>query len=196
MEKLKDNQRISVLFMLYGILFCVCLITANVLETKQISFGPANMTAGLIVFPVSYIINDVVCEVWGYRRTRLLIWLGFAMNFLFVVFGAIADWIPGAPYWHGEEGFHQIFGLSVRAVMSTIWGELTDSIIFFPLALGGVIPWEEMPSLVITQVTLKTVYEIIALPVTIRVVKFTKKHDHEDVFDRDIAYNVFKVKEL
>ena len=180
MEKLKDNQRISVLFMLYGILFCVCLITANVLETKQISFGPANMTAGLIVFPVSYIINDVVCEVWGYRRTRLLIWLGFAMNFMFVVFGAIADWIPGAPYWHGEEGFHQIFGLAPR----------------IPLALGGVIPWEEMPSLVITQVTLKTVYEIIALPVTIRVVKFTKKHDHEDVFDRDIAYNVFKVKEL
>ena len=51
--------------MFYSILFCVCLITANVLETKQISLGPANMTAGLIVFPVSYIINDVVCEVWG-----------------------------------------------------------------------------------------------------------------------------------
>ena len=111
MDKIKNDRRISVLFMLYGILFCVCLITANVLETKQISLGPANMTAGLIVFPVSYIINDVVCEVWGYRRTRLLIWMGFSMNFLFVVFGAIADWIPGASYWHGEEGFHQIFGL-------------------------------------------------------------------------------------
>ena len=231
MEKLKNNQRISVLFMFYGILFCVCLITANVLETKQISLGPANMTAGLIVFPVSYIINDVVCEVWGYRRTRLLIWMGFSMNFLFVVFGAIADWIPGASYWHGEEGFHQIFGLapriagasflaflagsfinayvmskmkltsdgknfSLRAVMSTIFGELTDSVIFFPLALGGVIPWEEMPSLVITQVSLKTIYEIIALPVTIRVVNFTKKHDPEDVFDTDVAYKIFKVKEL
>ena len=229
--KQKQEQKISVLFMLYSILFCVCLITANVLETKQISFGPANMTAGLIVFPVSYIINDVVCEVWGYGRTRLLIWLGFAMNFLFVIFGAIADWIPGAPYWHGEEGFHQIFGLapriagasflaflagsfinayvmskmklssegrnfSYRAVMSTIFGELTDSVIFFPLALGGVIPWEEMPSLVITQVTIKTLYEILVLPMTIRVVEFTKKHDHEDVFDNNIAYNIFKVKEL
>lgn len=227
----KNEQKISVLFMLYGILFCVCLITANVLETKQISFGPANMTAGLIVFPVSYIINDVVCEVWGYGRTRLLIWLGFAMNFLFVVFGAIADWIPGASYWDGEEGFHQIFGLapriagasflaflagsfvnayvmsrmklssegrnfSYRAVLSTIFGELTDSIIFFPLALGGVIPWEEMPSLVITQVSLKTLYEIVALPVTRRVVRYTKEHDHEDVFDRNIAYNIFKVNEL
>ena len=44
MEKIKENQKISVLFMLFGTLFCVCLITANVLETKQISFGPANMT--------------------------------------------------------------------------------------------------------------------------------------------------------
>ncbi len=217
--------------MFYGILFCVCLITANVLETKQISFGPANMTAGLIVFPVSYIINDVVCEVWGYSRTRLLIWMGFAMNFLFVFFGAVADWIPGAPYWDGDEGFHQIFGLapriagasflaflcgsfmnayvmsrmkltsggrnfSKRAVLSTVFGEFTDSIIFFPLALGGVIPWEEMPSLVITQVTLKTLYEIVVLPVTIRVVAFTKAHDHEDVFDMGINYNVFKVKDL
>ena len=231
MEKIKENQKISVLFMLFGTLFCVCLITANVLETKQISFGPANMTAGLIVFPVSYIINDVVCEVWGYRRTRLLIWLGFAMNFMFVVFGAVADWIPGAPYWHGEEGFHQIFGLapriagasfiaflagsfvnayvmskmklnsegknfSLRAVMSTIFGELTDSIIFFPLALGGVIPWEEMPSLMISQVALKTVYEIVALPITIRVVEFTKKKDHEDVFDYDIDYNIFNVLKI
>ena len=214
--------------MFYSILFCVCLITANVLETKQISLGPANMTAGLIVFPVSYIINDVVCEVWGYGRTRMLIWLGFAMNFFFVTMGAIADWIPGASYWNGDEGFHQIFGLapriagasflaficgsfinayimsrmklssngknfSARAVLSTIGGELTDSIIFFPLALGGVIPWEEMPSLVITQVTLKTVYEIIVLPVTTRVVKFTKAHDQEDVYDNGMVYNIFKL---
>ena len=229
--KQQNENKISVLFMFFGILFCVCLITANVLETKQISFGPMNMTAGLIVFPVSYIINDVVCEVWGYRRTRLLIWMGFGMNFLFVAFGALADWIPGASYWHGEEGFHQIFGLapriagasflaflsgsfinayvmsrmklssggrhfSARAILSTVFGELTDSIIFFPLALGGVIPWEEMPSLVITQVTLKTLYEIMVLPVTIRVVKFTKAHDHEDVYDAGISYNIFKIKNL
>ena len=227
----RKEQRISVLFMFYSILFCVCLITANVLETKQISVGPANMTAGLIVFPVSYIINDVVCEVWGYGRTRLLIWLGFLMNFLFVAFGAIADWIPGASYWDGEEEFHQIFGLapriagasflaficgsfinayvmsrmklssagrqfSYRAVLSTVFGELTDSLIFFPLALGGVIPWEEMPSLVITQVTLKTLYEIVVLPITIRVVKFTKEHDHEDVYDEHVTYNIFKVRDL
>jgi hypothetical protein len=180
---------------------------------------------------VSYIINDVVCEVWGYRRTRMLIWMGFAMNFVFVLFGALADWIPGASWWNGDEGFHAIFGLapritlasfiafiagsfinayvmsrmklhskganfSARAILSTIFGEFTDSIIFFPLALGGVIPWEQMPSLVISQVTLKTLYEIVVLPVTIRVVAFTKRHDQEDVYDNDINYNIFNILKL
>jgi uncharacterized integral membrane protein (TIGR00697 family) len=230
MEK-KDNQEVSVLFMLFCTLFCVCLITANVLETKQISFGIANFTGGLLVFPVSYIINDVVCEVWGYRRARLLIWMGFIMNFFFVAMGALADVIPGAPYWDRNEAFHSIFGLapriaaasfvaflagsfinayvmsrmklssegkyfSARAVLSTVFGELTDSIIFFPLAFSFILPWEEMPSLVITQVVLKTLYEVIALPVTKRVVKYTKEHDHEDVYDYDISYNIFKVKKI
>ena len=227
----KEKQKLSVLFMLFVKLFCVCLITENVLETKQISFGPINLTAGIIVFPVSYIINDVVCEVWGYQRTRMLIWLGFTMNFFFVLMGALADWIPGAPYWHGEEGFHVIFGLaprialasfvaflagsfmnayvmsrmklqsegahfSKRAILSTIFGEGIDSVIFFPLALGGVIPWEEMPSLMISQVTLKTLYEIVVLPLTIRIVEFTKRHDHEDVFDHDINYNIFNILKI
>ena len=232
----QDRKKVSVLFMLFGTLFCVCLITANVLETKQLSFGPINLTAGVIVFPVSYIINDVVCEVWGYQRTRMLIWMGFAMNFFFVIMGAIADWIPGAPYWHGDEGFHVIFGLaprialasfiafitgsfinayvmsrmklsardsgafkknfSARAILSTVFGEVTDSIIFFPLALGGVIPWEEMPSLMISQVALKTLYEILVLPVTIRVVEYTKKRDNEDVYDEEINYNIFNVLKI
>ena len=235
----QEKRKVSVLFMLFGTLFCVCLITANVLETKQLSFGPVNLTAGIIVFPVSYIINDVVCEVWGYSRTRMLIWMGFAMNFFFVIMGAIADWIPGADYWDGDAGFHQIFGLaprialasfiaficgsftnayvmskmklssqhnretqsfarsfSLRAVLSTVFGEGVDSIIFFPLALGGVIPWEEMPSLMISQVTLKTAYEIVVLPLTIRIVEFTKKHDHEDVFDHDINYNIFNILKI
>lgn len=218
----------SVLFLFYSILFCVCLITANVLETKQISLGVFNITGGLIVFPVSYIINDCVCEVWGYRKARLLIWLGFAMNFLFVLFGAIADAIPGAPYWHNEEGFHAVFGLapriaaasfvaflvgsfvnayvmsrmkinsdgryfSLRAILSTIFGEGADSLIFFPLALYGVVPTSELPIFIVTQVVLKTLYEVVVLPVTIYVVKKTKQIEGEDAYDNGISYSVWKV---
>ena len=180
-----NKKQVSVLFMLFSTLFCVCLITANVLETKQLSMGLFSITGGLIVFPISYIINDCVCEVWGYGKARLLIWLGFAMNFLFVAFGALCDVLPAAPYWHNEEGFHAIFGLaprialasflaflvgsfvnayvmsrmkissggknfSARAIMSTVYGETADSIIFFPLALGGVVPNNELPVLIIS----------------------------------------------
>ena len=98
----QKTQSVSVLFMLFSILFCVCLIAANLLETKQIAAGPISLTGGLIVFPVSYIINDCVCEVWGYRKARLLIWTGFVMNFFFVTVGAICDAIPGASYWTNE----------------------------------------------------------------------------------------------
>lgn len=227
-----QRPMVSIPFLLLGVLFCVCLIAANLLETKQVSLGPVSLTAGLIVFPVSYIINDCLVEVWGYRRARLVIWLGFAMNFLFVVFGLAADALPGADYWTGEEGFHAIFGLapriagasfvafltgsflnayvmsrmkmsaragrhfSVRAIASTVAGETADSLVFFPLALGGVIPWEVMPWLMLNQVILKTAYEVVALPLTVRTVRFLKRYEQEDAYDKGISYNPWRIFDL
>ena len=117
------------LYLFFSVLFCVCLITANVLETKQIQIGCLSLTGGLIVFPVSYIINDCVCEVYGYARARLLIWLGFVMNFIFVVFGALADAIPGAPYWNNDEGFHAVFGLAPRIAAASFVAFVVGSFI-------------------------------------------------------------------
>lgn len=217
------------LYLFFSVLFCVCLITANVLETKQIQIGYLSLTGGLIVFPVSYIINDCVCEVYGYARARLLIWLGFAMNFIFVVFGALADAIPGAPYWNNDEGFHAVFGLapriaaasfvafvvgsfinayvmsrmkiasrgkhfSLRAVVSTVLGEGADSLVFFPLALWGVVPNAELLILIITQIVLKTLYEVMVLPLTIWVVEKAKKHEQLDFFDDGDDYSILRLK--
>lgn len=218
---------VSLPFMLLGVLFCVCLIAANLLETKQVTLGPLQLTAGLIVFPVSYIINDCMVEVWGFRKARLVIWLGFFMNFLFVLFGLAAVALPAADYWTGQAGFRAIFGLapriagasflaflvgsflnayvmsrmkvrmdgrgfSLRAIVSTVVGEGADSLIFFPLALGGVVPWQVMPALMLTQVVLKTAYELVVLPVTVRVVRWMKRVEGEDAYDRGISYNVLK----
>lgn len=223
-----NSNQVSVLFLLVSILFCVCLITANLLETKQIDVFGISLTGGLLVFPVSYILNDCVCEVWGYQKARLLIWCGFAMNFFVVLMGALCDWIPGAPWWHNDAGFHAIFGLapriaaasfvaflagsfanayvmsrmklrdgsrhfSLRAIWSTIVGESLDSLIFFPLALGGVVPWKELPAIMLWQVFLKTAYEVVVLPVTIRVVRWMKATEGSDVYDENISYNIFKL---
>jgi len=214
--------------MLFSILFCVCLIAANLFATKQIALGTVSVTGGLLIFPVSYIVNDCVCEVWGYRKMRLLIWTGFAMNFFFVMMGALCDWIPAAPYYENAEGFHGVFGLaprvamasflaflvgsfmnayvmsrmkiasggrhfSLRAILSTLLGETADSLIFFPLALGGIVPAEALGELMLMQILLKTLYEVLVLPLTIRVVTRLKEVEQQDVYDEGISYNVFRL---
>ena len=225
------KEKVSVPFMLLGILFNVCLIAANLLETKLIQIGSLTVTAGLLVFPISYIINDCIAEVWGFKKARLIIWSGFAMNFFVVALGLIAVAIPAAPFWEGEEHFDFVFGMaprivaaslmaflvgsflnayvmskmkvasrgrhfSARAILSTLAGETADSLIFFPVAFGGIIAWRELLIMMCIQIILKSMYEVIILPVTIRVVKAIKKIDGSDVYDTDISYNVLKVKDI
>ena len=225
------KEKVSVPFMLLGILFSVCLIAANLLETKVIQIGSLTVTAGLLVFPISYIINDCIAEVWGFKKARLIIWSGFAMNFFVVALGLIAVAIPAAPFWEGEEHFDFVFGMaprivaaslmaflvgsflnayvmskmkvasrgrhfSARAILSTLAGETADSLIFFPVAFGGIIAWRELLIMMCIQIILKSMYEVIILPVTIRVVKAIKKIDGSDVYDTDISYNVLKVKDI
>lgn len=225
------KEKVSVPFMLLGILFNVCLIAANLLETKVIQIGGLTVTAGLLVFPISYIINDCIAEVWGFKKARLIIWSGFAMNFFVVTLGLIAVSIPAASFWEGEEHFDFVFGMaprivaaslmaflvgsflnayvmskmkiatqgrnfSARAILSTLVGETADSLIFFPVAFGGIIAWKELLVMMGIQIVLKSMYEVIILPVTIRVVKAIKKIDGSDVYDTDISYNVLKVKDI
>lgn len=217
--------------MLLGIVFCVCLVAANLLETKVIKLGPLAITAGMIVFPLSYIINDCIAEVWGFKKARLIIWMGFLMNFMVVGLGQIAVMIPAAPFWEGEDSFNFVFGMapriagaslvaflagsflnayvmsrmkvrskgkhfSFRAVVSTLAGESADSLIFFPIAFAGLMPAGELLKMMAVQAILKTLYEIIVLPVTVRVVKYVKRVDGSDVYDDSISYNILKINEL
>ena len=220
----EKTPQISRLFLILSSLFVVCLIAANLFETKQFSFFGYSQPGGLIIFPVSYIINDVVCEVWGFRRARMLIWLVFLMNFFFVMMGTLCDILPPAAYWENNEGFHAVFGLApritaasfvaflggswvnayvmstmkvrhkgrffpLRAIVSSLFGESIDSVIFFPLALGGIVPWKDLLWLMLLQVLLKTLYEVIIMPITAFVVKKVKA---ADVYDQNIRYHLFK----
>lgn len=85
---------------------------------------------------------------------------------------------------------------SLRAIISTIFGESADSLIFFPIAFGGLIPITDLLILVGTQACLKSLYEVIVLPVTIYVVQYIKRIDHTDVYDRNISYNIIRLKDL
>jgi uncharacterized integral membrane protein (TIGR00697 family) len=225
------QKTVTVSFMLLGILFNICLITSNLLETKVIQLFGITATAGLLVFPISYIINDCVAEVWGFKKARLIIWSGFVSNFLLIAFCQLSVHIPAAPFWEGEEAFNFVFGLapriaiasllaflvgsfinayvmsrmkivscgrnfSFRALVSTIAGEGADSLIFFPIAFWGLIPPSELLIMIGTQAGLKSLYEVLVLPLTIHVVKFIKKTDGQDVYDVDTSYNILKIKDI
>lgn len=226
-----QKNLVSIPYMLLGILFNVCLVAANLLETKVIQIAGITATAGLIVFPISYIINDCISEVWGFKKARLIIWSGFISNFLVIAFGNLAINLPSAPFWEGEEAFNFVFGLapriafasllafligsflnafvmsklklyhkgkyfSIRAVLSTLVGETADSIIFFPIAFAGLIPANELLTMILTQASLKSLYEIIILPITVRFVNYVKKIDGSDVYDNKISYNILKIKDV
>lgn len=209
-----------------GILFCVCLIAANLLETKVIEVCGLSLTCGLLVFPISYIINDCIAEVWGFEKARIIIWSGFAMNFFVVALGLIAVQLPAAPFWEGEAHFNFVFGMaprivvgsllaflvgsflnayvmskmklrnqgryfSLRAIASTLVGETADSLIFFPIAFWGLIGVKELAGMMAAQIVLKSLYEVLVLPLTIRVVKAVKRMEDTDVYDEGVSYSIF-----
>lgn len=218
--------------MLLAVTFCVCLIVSNLMEIKTVDLGPLTITAGVIVFPISYILNDCIVEVYGFNKARLVIWLGFGMNLLVSLLLQLGIWLPGAESWTGQEAMTAIFGavprifaasfiaflcgsmvnayvmsrmkvasggrrFSLRAIVSSLWGEGVDSVIFFPIAFGGVLAWSEIGMLIITQTLLKTAYEILILPVTLRAVKFLRDHEGGDVTDTPgMSYKWWKINEI
>lgn len=225
MEKSRlAKPQLSLPFLTLSILFVVCLIIANLVEIKTVTFGAVTVTAGLAVFPLSYIINDCIVEVYGFRKARLVIWLGFSMSLLTAIMLNIAIHLPGGPDWHAQEAMETIYGsvprimfasfaaficgsmvnayvmsrmkrtasrasgnatlrFSLRAIISTLWGEGIDSLVFFPIAFYGVLPFDTILSLILSQALLKTAYEVIVLPVTVAVVKRLKRIEGEDTVD-------------
>lgn len=217
--------------MVTGILFTTCLILANILAVKIIQLGPFAVPAAVIIFPIAYILNDIIAEVWGFKKARLIIWTGFAMNVLMVSLFSIAIALPAAGFWADQDSFVKIMGstprivlaslmaylvgsflnayvmsrmklyhkgrnFGLRAVASTMVGELADSIIFMSVAFMGLFPIDVLLVMIFTQAMVKTVYEILVLPVTRIIVAWVKRVEGQDVFDEKVSYNPFKVAEV
>jgi len=207
------------------------LLISNILATKILMIGPWAAPAGVLIFPIAYILNDVITEVWGFAKARLIIWTGFAVNILAVLFFTLGIVIPGAPFWQNQEAFATVLGntprivvaslsayligsflnafvmsrmkvatkgkgFGLRAILSTLVGESADSIIFVSIAFAGIFPIGVLLTMIFTQAILKTVYEILILPVTIWVVGVVKRIEGIDVFDANLSYNLFRVKEI
>jgi queuosine precursor transporter len=106
-------------FVLVVAVFITCLITANITAVKLVEVSGLVVPAAIIIFPVSYVLGDVLTEVYGYRRARLVIWLGFLCNLITV--GAI--WLglvlPAASFWDGQAAYERILGYTPRILAAS-----------------------------------------------------------------------------
>ena len=221
----------SVVFVWLAVTFCVCLVTSNLFVPRlwQVGKLPLQLSGAVVIFPISYIINDLLTEVYGYRRAMLVIWMGFILSAFVAVAAQLVCWLPAPMYPENQEvadSFNRLFGLiprttvasllafilgsqmnafvmskmkvatkgrgfGWRAILSTVAGELSDSIIFYPLAFAGVMPARAIVSIILTQVTVKTLYEVLVLPLTSHIARRLKATEGIDTYDYDISYNPF-----
>lgn len=110
-------------------LYITCLITANLIAVKIIALGDIFLPAAVIVFPFSYIFGDVLTEVYGFHWARRIIWLGFICNLIFVVFVALGQLLPGAPFWEGQTAYETILGYTPRILLASFLGYLVGEFV-------------------------------------------------------------------
>jgi uncharacterized integral membrane protein (TIGR00697 family) len=130
-------------FVTFAGLFITCLLTANTMAAKLVTVGGVVLSAAIVIFPVSYIVGDVLTEVWGYAAARRVIWLGFGCNALMVGALWVGGMIPPAPFWTGQAAYSEILGQTPRILLASfvayLVGEFANSFVLAKLkvATGG-----------------------------------------------------------
>jgi queuosine precursor transporter len=210
--------------------FVTILLCSNIIGAEKVvrvwgfSFG-----AGILFFPISYFFNDILTEVYGYARSRKVVWAGFAA----LGFASFMAWVvvtlPPAAGWVHQDAYVIVFGQTPRIVIasllaffsgefvnsyvlakmkiitsgrflwtrtigSTIAGEAADSLIFYPIAFYGFWPSDLLITVMLTNYVLKVTWEVVATPLTYKVVGFLKQKEHEDYYDRSTNFTPFSIE--
>ena len=231
------NARTYRYFDLVMAAFVTVLLCSNLIGVHKVShihlpvIGDYVYGAGVLFFPISYLFGDILTEVYGYARSRKVIWAGFAALAFASVMSYVVTALPPAAtmspdqeqavslifgqtwrivlasllaFWLGE--FANSFVLAkmkiltsgkylwTRTIGSTFAGEAVDSLIFYPLAFLGTWSHEQVISVMIGNYFIKVLWEILATPLTYKLVAFLKEAEHEDYFDRDTNFNPFTLE--
>ncbi|RMD89043.1 MAG: VUT family protein [Calditrichaeota bacterium] len=140
MNKTHEQATYSSYFLLITALFITSLITANIIAVKLISVHGLVMPAGVIIFPISYIVGDVLTEVYGYRQARRVIWLGFLCNLILVIAIRIAQVLPPANFWDAQASFERILGFTPRLLLASflayLVGEFSNSFVLAKMKIA------------------------------------------------------------
>lgn len=195
-----ENMTKTELYAILSGVFTACLIVSNIIAGKTFDFFSFVLPCGVIIFPIIYIVNDVLAEVYGYEKARNVILLGFFMNLLAVIAYNITIILPAPVFFENSEAFGIVLGstlrllvasfiaylvgslvnaklmtylkkwdedkLFFRCIVSTLFGEGLDALIFIIIGFYGTMPVEALILMIVAQALFKTIYEIIVYPLT------------------------------
>lgn len=126
----RSPELVSIWFVIVAAFFVTSLITANIVAVKIVDIGGVQVPAGtLTLFPISYIFGDVLTEVYGFRRARQVIWLGFGCNLLAVTAIYLGGVLPAAAFWQDQEAYDTILGFSARLLIASFAGYLAGEFV-------------------------------------------------------------------
>lgn len=208
MSMFEDMTKTELYAILTGI-FTASLIVSNIIAGKTFDFFSFTLPCGVVIFPVIYIVNDVLAEIYGYEKARKVIMLGFFMNLVAVICYQITILLPAPAFFENSEAFSIVLGstfrllvasfaaylagslvnakvmvylkkwdenkLFFRCIVSTLFGEGLDAIVFIFIGFLGTMPLEALLLMIVAQALFKTVYEIIVYPLTRTVIFKVRK---------------------
>lgn len=117
--KIPKNHQYSIWFVIIVSVFITCIITSNIISVKLIHIFGIILPAGVIIFPLSYIIGDILTEIYGYSRSRRVIWLGFLCNLILTLFIWLSGLIKPAQFWDGQAAYERILGFTPRLLLAS-----------------------------------------------------------------------------
>ena len=211
------------------VLLCANLIGVSKITQVSVLGGTFVFGAGNLFFPLSYLFGDILTEVYGYARSRRVVWAGFGALLFASVMSYVVVHMPPAAGWTGQAVIEQAFGstwrialaslvgyfcgefansftlaklkiltrgnlLWTRTIGSTILGEACDTIVFYPLAFYGTWPDAMLVAVMGANYLLKVLWEVLATPITYRVVAAIKRGEQEDFYDVDTDFTPFSLQ--
>ena len=163
--------------------FAAILLISNLAGTKLIAFGPIITDGGAILFPISYILGDVLTEIYGYKYARRAIWVGLGVMLLAVLCFTIVRYMPPAPEYADQAAYEAVLGFFPRIVAASLAAFLTGSF---------------LNSFVLAKLKIKTKgkklwLRIVFLPITYRVIDKMKQIEKVDAYDDKTNFTPFSV---
>ena len=110
-------------------IFTACLIVSNIIAGKTFDFFSFTLPCGVIIFPIIYIVNDVLAEVYGYEKARRVILLGFFMNLVAVICYNVTIWLPAPVFFENSEAFSIVLGSTARLLIASFIAYLVGSLV-------------------------------------------------------------------